>query len=336
MPNPNETEAETAETTEAPKVEDLIAEAIGLEPEAEEEAVPDETVEAVATDEAAAEVDDTAEEATPVAAGLEDADVTKELETLGITKPDSQARFRELANEAKEGRQWRQQAEQQGEVFEHLQRNGISGEQFGGMVGYLAHRNSNDPTRLRAAFDTLAAEMQGLAKQLGIEAPGVDTLAFHPDLKRKVDDGELDRDTATAWAADKAKAEFAAKADAFRAQQDTATQSEERARQDLTALGNELQTRDPHYDRVYQVLVPTLRPVLARLPPDKWVEATADAYRDLRQQLAASGQLVAPKPAPIAKRPDPNNPGRPNGAAGGQAPKTAEAALLAQFGYSDT
>lgn len=338
---------EKTETAETPKLEDLIAEAVGAQPdeapEATEEA-PAEPAEEAPAEEAPAEETPAEEAAEPEAPAAEavaespsEAAVTKELSDLGITNAKSQARFRELANEAAEGRAYREQAEKQNEVFSHLERNGVTGEQFGAMVGYLSHVNSGDPTRLRVAFDSLASELQALGKRLGIEAPSYDPLAFHPDLKRRVDEGELDRETAAAWAKDKLAAEKASKADELRSKNETAAQTVERARADLTELGNELAKRDPHYDRVYAMLVPSLRPVLARLPPSEWVAATADAYRDLRGQLQASGQLVAPKPAaPVVKRPDPANAGRPNGAAGAPEPKSGQDAILKMFGYSES
>lgn len=338
------TEKTEVETAETPKVEDLIAEAIGVKPDEDEapEAEPDGDPEEAATEDEAQEGE---EEAAPEAEAIvpdavespDEAAVTKELADLGITKADSQTRFRELANEAREGRHYREQYEKQSQIFEHMQRHGITGEQFGAVIGIASDVNSNEPVRLRRAFDTMANELQGLAKRLGIEAPSVDTLAFHPDLKRRVEDGDLDRDTALAWAKDKAAAEFAAKAEGYRATQDNQSRAEDQARNDLTSLGDELAKRDPHYDKVYAVLAPTLRPVLSRLPPSEWVGATVDAYRDLRGQLQAAGQLVAAKPAaPPVRRPDPANAGRPNGAAGGPEPKSGQEAIMKMFGYSES
>lgn len=343
------TETQAAET---PKLVDLIAEAVSAQPEEASETVdedvqpsPGETEGSVEADVAAPDVSDSdtpevdtgAVAASPADESPDDAAVTKELADLGITKPDSQARFRELANEAKEGRYYREQVEKQNEVFRHLEHNGVTGEQFGAMVGYLSHVNSNDPTRLRAAFDTLSSELQTLGKRLGIEAPGYDPLSFHPDLKRRVDEGEIDRETAVAWAKDKDTATKASKADEIRNQRETEAQTVERARADLTELGNELSKRDPFYDKVYAMLVPSLRPVLARLPPSEWVAATADAYRDLRGQLQAAGQLVAtPSTKAVVKRPDPANAGRPNGAAGTPEPKSGQDAVLKMFGYSES
>lgn len=347
MPKPNQTEATETDTT--PSTVDLIAAAVGAtEDDGATPVVAETPAEEVAPEAAEPEAPEAAEgdqpdgaAAAPVAAAPaepEDPDaaaVTKEMADLGITKPDSQARFRELAAQAKEGGYYRERFEQQQEVFNYLEKNSITGEQFGLMTMIAGDVNSNDPVRLKRAHDALSAELAGLSKMLGIEAAGFDPLSAHPDLLGKVNEGEMDRATALAWAKDRSQAHLATQNQQRQQQQETATQLEDRARQDLTALGQQLQQKDPFYDKVYALLVPALKPVLARTPASEWVNVTAETYGALRKQLAAAGQLVAtpPKP-PVVKRPDPSNAGRPNGAAGGVQPKNAADAIMASLGMS--
>lgn len=328
-------ETNKPEAEEQPKLEDLIAESVGVAEAEPEEEAPEAEPDAPEQEEDGEEQEGAEPEASvePDSAP-EDAEVTKELADLGITKPESQTRFRELANQAKEGAHYRERYEQQQQVFHHLEKEGVTGEQFGLMVMIAGDVNSNEPTRLQRAHAALSQELAALSQKLGIESPGFDPLSAHPELSRKVEEGELDRATALAWAKDRSNAALATENVQRRQQQETVVRAEDQARDELTALGNELAQRDPFYDKVYEVLVPTLRPVLARLPPSEWVGATVDAYRDLRGRMQAAGQLVAPRPA--AKRPDPANPGRPNGAAGGPEPKSGQDAILKMFGYSDS
>lgn len=349
MPKPNQTEATETDTT--PSTVDLIAAAVGAtEDDGATPVVAETPAEEVAPEAAEPEAPEAAEgdlqpdgaASAPVAAAPaepEDPDaaaVTKEMADLGITKPDSQARFRELAAQAKEGSYYRERFEQQQEVFNYLEKNSITGEQFGLMTMIAGDVNSNDPVRLKRAHDALSAELAGLSKMLGIEAAGFDPLSAHPDLLGKVNEGEMDRATALAWAKDRSQAHLATQNQQRQQQQETATQLEDRARQDLTALGQQLQQKDPFYDKVYALLVPALKPVLARTQPADWVNVTAEAYGSLRRQLAAAGQLVKdpPKP-PVVKRPDPSNAGRPNGSATGtvQSRNTADL-IMAQLGLS--
>jgi len=310
---------------ETPDLEDAIFQSVGAVEEAPEpveapvEAVPAEPEEEPAKEEAPA----VEEEAKPELSDDEKA-VEEEMKSLGLTKEDTQKRFRELANEAREGRKYRETVEAQEKVFHHLESNGITAEQFGIMTAVVGDLNSSDPVRLERAYNALVEETKAIAKKLGKEAPGYDPLSEMPELARKVEDGELDRATAVELASARRR-EAAAREHSQtvnqRTQQDQALNA---ARDGLNQLEATLKARDPLYAQKRAILEPIMRQTLRNVPPQDWAATYADAYT----------KLNLPAPAPAATRPAPDNPRRPAGGAGGATPKNAEEAVMAALGLT--
>lgn len=250
--------------------------------------------------------------------------VEDEIKALGLTKEDTQRRFRELANEAREGRQYKETVQAQEKIFQHLESNGITGEQFGIMTAIAADVNSRDPVRLERAYGALMAEATALAKALGKEAPGYDPLSEVPELARKVEDGELDRATAVELAGARRR-EAALREHQQTVQTQTHQQQQLNAARDgLNALEADLKARDPDYARKRAILEPIMRATLPGVSPDRWAATYADAY----------AKLALPAAAPAATRPDPANARRPAGGAGGAAPKNEAEAVMAALGLT--
>ncbi len=254
-----------------------------------------------------------------------------EAKAFGLTKPDTTAKFKELSRAAArakelepletEVQELRQTVAQQQEVFDHLERNGINGEQFGEAVMVLSFMNSGDPVRMQRAYDTLSQQVAALGKQLGLEAPGVDPLADHPDLQHAVEGMEIDRKHALELAHARKMKAATIQHSSQQGQALVAQQEQQRVVQELTALEQQLRASDPQFAAKWQLLRPTLLPLLSQLPLNMRANAFREAY--------AAFQLPAAPVAPAQTRPDPANPGRPAMAAGAKAPtNTAEAIML--------
>jgi hypothetical protein len=323
MPKPNE----------APQtVEDAILANLEVAPDDETPAVEEAPVEETPVEEAPVEeveeapVEEApAEESAPVEEkSEEDRAVDKEMADLGLTKPDSQARFRELANAAREGKEYRARFEEQEKVFQHMEAAGISGEQFGIMTAIAADVNSGDPGRQERAYSALQAELTALAKQLGKPAPGYNPIAEHADLKVKVEDGELDEATALELAQARARVALANQHSQRTSEQTERQNAITQGQSALNELEATLKTSDPHYMTKRAQVVAILKPQMGRISPDQWAQTYAEVYRTI------------PNPAPVAavRKPAPDNASRPNGAGGGQVPKTAEQAVMQAMGLS--
>lgn len=81
-------------------------------------------------------------------------------------------------------------------VRELVAQSGLQPDEFQGMLTMGRLYKSSDPKELQAALEQLDGLRADLATRLGVDAPGVDVLAQHPDLKAKVDGMTLSREDA--------------------------------------------------------------------------------------------------------------------------------------------
>lgn len=81
-------------------------------------------------------------------------------------------------------------------VRELVQQSGLQPEEFQGMLAMGRLYKSSDPAELKQALEQLDGLRADLATRLGVDAPGVDVLAAHPDLKSKVEGMTLSREDA--------------------------------------------------------------------------------------------------------------------------------------------
>lgn len=81
-------------------------------------------------------------------------------------------------------------------VRELVQQSGLQPEEFQGMLAMGKLYKSSDPAELKQALEHLDGLRADLATRLGVDAPGVDVLAQHADLKAKVDNMTLSREDA--------------------------------------------------------------------------------------------------------------------------------------------
>jgi hypothetical protein len=89
-----------------------------------------------------------------------------------------------------------------------VQKTGADVQQVATMFQYLEARNSPTPAGRRQAYETLKSELVALAKELGEEAPGVDPLEGHDDLREAVAIGSIEQSHAMELARARAAQKF--------------------------------------------------------------------------------------------------------------------------------
>lgn len=183
-----------------------------------------------------------------------------------------------------------------------------SPEQYQQTLEIIRQMNSNDPAEQRKALDAIQATATELATRLGVVLPGVDALAKYPDLKQKVELGQLSRHDAEEIAGARSREAHTTQT---REQQQTAQREQAAfntakttAKAGLTALGETLRTADPNYEAKAGILVEALKPVFAKLHPSEWVGAFQAAYNKMPTPVAASrpAPRIVPQNQPLRAR----------------------------------
>lgn len=205
----------------------------------------------------------------------------------------------ELVNRAKQG----------DELMKYIQETGADAEQYGLTLDYLATVNKALKGDTKAAEQALAVaqrEVQQLAALIGREVPGMhDPLAAHADLNAAVEAGEMTRKYAleVAQARQGANLQRASTERASTEQQQA--QALEQARGALQQFDATMASSDPTYAAKRPALNQMVAFIRQNLPPEKWIEATKQAYATI------PAPVVAPAPAPPPKAPV--GPVRPTG-----------------------
>lgn len=177
-----------------------------------------------------------------------------------------------------------------------IQATGATPQQYAQSLEYLRMVNSSDRSQQEQALEFMQREIATLARMLGKPVPGVNMLEGHDDLIHEVSTGRLPPERAQEIAAARAAAQHQTRQGQLRRQQDTQAQqqaeAQARGRADLNALGAQLQAMDPQgYAAKRAVLVNSLKPVFAKIPPSEWAPTFKRAYDAL--------------PAPAVQRPTP-------------------------------
>jgi hypothetical protein len=234
------------------------------------------------------------------------ADVEAEIKDLGITNERTQKRFRELSERAAEVEPLRTQAAKAVEWEQTVTSTGATPEQFGAALNYLRAVNSGSPEAMSQAYDVMQQELKWLGEKLGREAPGYDPLTAHADLAEKVKSGDLTREVAAEIVQHRQRNQLQEQHQTTQQQGLQAQQAEQQGLQQVAALGNQLRTSDPDFQRKFQFLAPTVALIQQTLPPQQWAAQIQAAY----QQLPA---LPPVQPAAPARAASPS-PMRPSGA----------------------
>jgi hypothetical protein len=213
-------------------------------------------------------------------------------------------------------------------------------EQYGQALEYLRMVNSPSRADQEQALSFLQMELAAMARRLGKQVPGVNMLEGHNDLIEEVSTGRLSPDRAQEIAAARAAAQEAQRIGQRQHQSAQETQRIQqevaRGKADLSALGKQLQAANPAvYEAKRKILVNTLKPVFATIPPSQWAATFKRAYDALPAPVAPT---VAP-PTPLSKPGVPaggggNTPLRASNPAGSAAPAPKSLAEAIELGIS--
>jgi len=191
------------------------------------------------------------------------------------------------------------------ELFTAITSTGANADEVAAMLGYMRAIHSPNIEDRRQAYSMLMAEIKALAPLVGEVLPGQDPLEGHQDLIDAVAANSISQQHAEELA--KARARETARTtnvQQLTAAEQSAQQAETARLQgvaDLNALEATLKS-DPLYAQKYAILVPTLKPIFATLPPAQWKAAFQQAYNNL---------TVAPV-APVTPKPPVQQPMRAN------------------------
>lgn len=155
-----------------------------------------------------------------------------------------------------------------------------------------------------AALSALDKERENLARLMGKPVDGVDLLGDFPDLREKVEYGDLSEDAALELANHRRR-EMAQRQFAESQQRQTHErqfnyqQQLDVARQQLNAVDAALKNMDPQYSQKLEQLAPVIQRIRDTLPPSQWASEFQKAYsetkvaRHRRQNQPLSGGGMA-------------------------------------------
>lgn len=216
----------------------------------------------------------------------------------------AQERIRTLISRTKEADERASTAEGN---FNHfvtgLQAAGVTPEQYGETVSFLALFNSGDPKQMTQALEILEGMADRTASFLGIERKTNDPLANHPDLQAAIQKREITPQLARQMAVQRNQTNF--RQEINTAAQNSHQQAQQAEREKATAVNelNELEAQlaasDPLYERKKAAILPALKAALVDIPPSKWKAAFQRAYSAARVAAPAARKPAVPANQPM-------------------------------------
>lgn len=197
---------------------------------------------------------------------------------------------------------------------------GMSPQDFAQTLEFGRLVNSGDEKNLRVALEMIEGQRAMLYQKLGVEAPGVDLLKDHDDLKQAVDNMEITRERAVELAKyRKQQAEVQQRQQVQ--QQSTQRQQafEQQVSQAATAMETYLQTRANEVDHPARMKVITehfknpanLQEFIQTYEPHQWAATIKMMYDNIvvPKVQAAGPQPIRSRPANLGNpAPSANNP----------------------------
>ncbi len=202
----------------------------------------------------------------------------------------------------------RKQLEQDITGFRDLVKStGMSAQEFAQTLEFGRLMNSGDEKNLRVALEMIEGQRSMLYQKLGVEAPGVDLLTGHDDLKAAVDNIEITRERAVELAKfRKVDAEAKAREQAQQSQVQERQVYEKTVKDAAGAMEAYLETRKNEVDHMARMKVisdhfrtpANLQKFVSTYRPDQWAATVQMMYDNIQVPKAA-----APGPQPIRSRP---------------------------------
>lgn len=214
-----------------------------------------------------------------------------------------------------------------------VQSTGSSPEQYGQTLSWLSLFNSRDPTKQKQALELLEDTADQLATFLGVERRSADPLRGHPDLLDAIQKGTTTRQFAMEIARNRNQQAFRGQLTTSLTQQQEAeqraAQEKDNARVALNQLEDRLMASDPQYEQKLARIMPTMKVVMAQVPPSKWQETFQRAYDQVRiavpRPVTPAGGARRPGNQPLRAGKNPAGTGGSGGGNGSLAsqPKSA-------------
>lgn len=219
----------------------------------------------------------------------------EELAAAGPVTKRQEARMKQLYERARKADELAPMADRLRDWEDTITSTGATPEQFGGAMDYLTLLNSGKPENLAIAFEQIEGEYLALAKALGRPtSAGYDPIADHPDIAAKLENMDIDRDTALEVIAARNRAKVEQASRQTQQQQDSQQDGIEQGRSEMLALEAELRVTDPAYSEKLTALTPALQAMTKVTAPDKWATSA--------RRMFATLNIPAP-PAPVTKLP---------------------------------
>ena len=189
---------------------------------------------------------------------------------------------------------------------EMVKSTGMNAQEFAQTLEFGRLVSSGDEKNLRVALEMVESQRAMLYQKLGVEAPGVDLLSGHDDLKTAVDNMEITRERAVELA--KYRKQQAEVQQRQQAEQQTVQERQQFQQQVQQAAGSMeayLATRAQEVDHPARMKVITehfkspdnLQRFVSTFKPDQWPAAIQMMYDNIQVQRPASA------PQPIRSRP---------------------------------
>lgn len=193
------------------------------------------------------------------------------------------------------------------EFRELVKSTGMSPQEFAQTLEFGRLINSGDEKNLRVALEMIEGQRSMLYQKLGVEAPGVDLLAGHDDLKAAVDNMEITRDKAVELAKyRKQQQEVAQRQQAQQQTQQSQQQFEQQVNQAAGAMEAYLETRKNEVDHTARMKVigdhfknpANLQKFVETYRPEQWAATIQMMYDKIQVPRATTSA-----PQPIRSRP---------------------------------
>lgn len=201
------------------------------------------------------------------------------------------------------------------EFRELVKSTGMSPQEFAQTLEFGRLINSGDEKNLRVALEMIEGQRAMLYQKLGVEAPGVDLLAGHDDLKTAVDNMEITRERAVELA--KYRKQQAEVTQRQQVEQQSVQQQQafqQQVHQAAGAMEAYLQTRANEVDHPARMKVITehfknpanLQKFVSTYQPQQWAATIQMMYDNIQvPRAAASPQPIRSRPATLGN-PAPN------------------------------
>ena len=228
----------------------------------------------------------------------------------GVTSDRGRERIKQVFAEKK-------QLEQEIHSFrEMVKSTGMNAQEFAQTLEFGRLVSSGDEKNLRVALEMVEGQRAMLYQKLGVEAPGVDLLTGHDDLKKAVDNMEITRERAVELAKyRKQQQEFQQRQQVEQQSVQQQQEFQQQVQQATQSMDAYLQTRANEVDHPARIKLITehfknpenLQKFVSTYQPHQWADTVRLMYDGIHipRQASAQQQPIRARPATLGN-PAPN------------------------------